>query len=498
MPTTFLRRLAIGVSIAAAFVLVALVARSWWNSRLPGTYNVMQFGVVDYGGASPTRGTVRAVRGGSGLVNVASLTGPKTGTPDERFVLTAEHARVRLASGKTVDALTFNGTVPGPELRAHTGDLVEVVLRNKDVEEGVTIHWHGVDVPNAEDGVAGVTQNAVPVGGRYVYRFRVEQAGTFWYHTHQDSDSDVHRGLYGAFVIVPRRRPPARSLDLTLIAHTLGGTSVLNANDGVRLRRAAPGTNVRLRLVNSNNTTASFALSGTPFEVLAIDGTDLHGPTPIENKLVAVAAGGRIDLGLTMPSRPVRLDLISSGAALVLSPNGSIPPAPDVDGRPTFDPFGYGSPAPAPFTLSSHFDRIFELKIQRKLGFENGRPGYQWAVDGGIYPRVPMLVVSPGDLVKMTIANDSNAVHPMHLHGHHILVLSRNGMPDTGSPWWVDTLEVDPGDRYVVAFRADNPGLWMDHCHNLRHATAGLTMHLMYVNVWTPYVLGGPAHNEPE
>ena len=62
----------------------------------------------------------------------------------------------------------------------------------------------------------------------------------------------------------------------------------------------------------------------------------------------------------------------------------------------------------------------------------------------------------------------------------------------------VDTLEVDPGDKYVVAFRADNPGLWMDHCHNLRHATAGMTMHVMYVNVWTPYTIGGPAHNAPE
>ena len=84
---------------------------------------------------------------------------------------------MRLASGKVVDALTFNGRVPGPELRVHTGDLVEVALRNKDVKEGVTIHWHGVDVPNADDGVAGVTQNAVPVGGRYVYRFRVEADG---------------------------------------------------------------------------------------------------------------------------------------------------------------------------------------------------------------------------------------------------------------------------------------------------------------------------------
>jgi FtsP/CotA-like multicopper oxidase with cupredoxin domain len=106
--------------------------------------------------------------------------------------------------------------------------------------------------------------------------------------------------------------------------------------------------------------------------------------------------------------------------------------------------------------------------------------------------------VAEGDLVKMTIVNGSNAVHPMHLHGHHMLVLSRNGVPDPGSPWWTDTLEVDPGTQYVVAFRADNPGIWMDHCHNLRHAGAGLTMHLTYLSAYTPFVIGGPAHNEPE
>ena len=61
----------------------------------------------------------------------------------------------------------------------------------------------------------------------------------------------------------------------------------------------------------------------------------------------------------------------------------------------------------------------------------------------------------------------------MHLHGHHVLVLSRDGVPATGSPWWTDTLNVRPGESYVVAFRADNPGIWMDHCHNLPHAAEG-------------------------
>jgi FtsP/CotA-like multicopper oxidase with cupredoxin domain len=502
------RRLAIVVAVAAVLVGVAVVTHAWWDSRLPGTYNVMQYGVPDYGGDAPPRGFPRelqlAARGltangsNSSLVSVAALTGPRGGVPDDRFTLTAEHARVRLSSGKLVNALTFNGRVPGPELRVHTGDLVEVVLRNKDVKDGVTIHWHGIDVPNAEDGVAGVTQNAVPVGGRYVYRFRVNQTGTFWYHTHQDSEADVARGLYGAFVIEPRKPASSNVRDFTLIAHTLGGARVLNADDQVRQRSVSPGTRVRLRIINSNFTTESFALVGAPFEVAAIDGTDLHGPTPVARRLIEVPAGGRYDLELTMPRGRVWLELFASGAALALSSNGRPAPAPPFPGWPDFDPIDYGSPAPTPFDSTSHFDRSFVLKIQRKMGFENGRPGFQWAINGGIYPHVPMFIVKRGDLVKITIINDTSATHPMHLHGHHMLVLSRNGLPDRGSPWWSDTLEVGPDTRYVVAFRADNPGLWMDHCHNLRHATAGLTMHLMYVGVWTPFVIGGAAHNEPE
>ena len=136
--------------------------------------------------------------------------------------------------------------------------------------------------------------------------------------------------------------------------------------------------------------------------------------------------------------------------------------------------------------------------IGRKPGFLDGRPGFQWTLNGGIYPDVPMFVVERGDLVRMTIENTTSRVHPMHLHGHHMLVLSRNGRPVTGSPWWTDTLDVGSDDRYVVAFRANNPGLWMDHCHNLTHAAAGLTMHLAYVGVATPFLVGGDAHNDPE
>ena len=109
-----------------------------------------------------------------------------------------------------------------------------------------------------------------------------------------------------------------------------------------------------------------------------------------------------------------------------------------------------------------------------------------------------MFMVTEGDVVVMRIENHSDDTHPMHLHGHHAVVLSHNDTAATGSPWWVDSLEVGVGETYEIAFVADNPGLWMDHCHNLQHAVDGLVAHLMYVGVTSSFRVGGEHGNQPE
>jgi FtsP/CotA-like multicopper oxidase with cupredoxin domain len=483
----------VGVAAGAAVLVVALGALGWmwYSSLLPGSYNVMDYGRPDAGGG-PALATAHLHHGGR---SVASLTGPAR-RPDVRFRLVARHAAVRLPSGRTVNALTFDGRVPGPELRVRQGDLVEVTLLNEDVEEGVSVHWHGVDVPNAEDGVAGVTQDAVEPGGRHVYRFRAAQVGTFWYHSHQVASKQVRRGLLGALVIEPRAPRPKGAVDLVLVAHELGGRSTLNGDEGLRGQPVPMGAPVRLRLVNAENSPRRFSLTGTSFRVLAIDGTDLNAPTPLRGMTLELAAGGRYDVGFAMPVSPVSLALEGTRARVALGSGGAgASPAKD---EPVFDPLAYGRPAATPFGRRSRFDRSFTFEIGRKPGFLDGKPGLHWTINGGIYPDVPVFVVRRGDLVRLTIVNDSGAVHPMHLHGHHALVLSRDGVPATGSPWWTDTLNVAPHQRYELAFRADNPGIWMDHCHNLLHAAEGLTMHLAYEGVATPFVTGGHAHNTPE
>ena len=159
------------------------------------------------------------------------------------------------------------------------------------------------------------------------------------------------------------------------------------------------------------------------------------------------------------------------------------------------DLLDYGTPAALGFDPAAA-DRSFEYVIGRAPGFVDGWPGLWWTVNGHMYPDVPMYVVAEGDVVRMRVENRSGELHPMHLHGHHAVVLARDGVPATGSPWWVDSLDVGDGESYDIAFVADNPGIWMDHCHNLPHAAEGLVAHLMYEGVTVPYRVGGV--NEPE
>ena len=388
---------------------------------------------------------------------------PAVGEPTRRFTLTAGTATVRVGD-RDVAAWAFNGQVPGPELTATVGDVVEVTLRNRDIGRGVTLHWHGYDVPNDQDGVPGVTQAAVLPGQEFVYRFRADQAGTYWYHTHAVSDVGVRKGLYGVLVVHPA---PVTGIDVTIPVHTLAGQSLPTST----VDPVTAGVPVRLRLVNTDDTTHRYALAGTPFRIAAIDGFDLRDPASIVDTAILIPAGGRYDLVFTAPDRPVALFV--DGRAVY-----STGPVPTATGAwPVLDPLTYGAGAPAPLT---RFDRTFTLVLDRGLDLRGLLPRYAHTVNGAAAPDIPAQIVRRGETVRFTIVNRSLVVHPWHLHGHHVLVLARNGKRASGSPLWMDSFDVRPGDVWEVAFRADNPGTWANHCHNLPHADAGMTLHLTY------------------
>lgn len=304
-----------------------------------------------------------------------------------------------------------------------------------------------------------------------------------------------------------------------------GGTLRTAFGDDTRMQKekVAAGTEVRLRLVNADNCPRTYSLAGTPFKVAAIDGNDVNGPTELRDRRLRIAGGGRYDVTFRQPAGPVHLTVVGDAnasnashgfegcgedgaygagraetASLLLAPDTAAAERPGAVTGPLFEPLDYGSRGTAPFGPSPRFDRDFHLVLGNSFGFFDGRPMVLWTINNAVYPDIPALLVEQGDLVRTTFVNRSLDDHPMHLHGHRMLVLSKDGKKATGSPWWTDTLNVAPGERYEVAFRADNPGLWMDHCHNLDHARDGMVLHLAYDGVSSPYESGRSTGNLPE
>jgi FtsP/CotA-like multicopper oxidase with cupredoxin domain len=445
-----------------------------------------------------------ATGGGPGLsagvgppVSVTDLRGagaPAPGGTTRRYRLTARTATVRLPSGREIRALTYDGRVPGPAITATAGDLIEVTLHNADIDDGVTLHWHGYDVACGEDGAPGVTQAAVAPGGAFGYRFRADQVGTYWYHTHQASHRGVRRGLYGTLVVRPQATEPS-TVDLVLPVLTFDGTVVLADPDG-RTDHAAPaGTGVRLRLVNTDPGPHRFALVGTPFRVAAVDGRDLNQPGEVSDTALRLPAGGRYDVVFTMPDAPVALVVDGDRAGGVrLRPGSSAGVATaDTSRWPELDLLRYGTPAAVPFDVG-RADRHFTMVLDRGVAVVDGRPAYAQTVNGRGHPSIPDQIVAEGDLVRFTVVNRSLETHPWHLHGHPVLIRSRNGAPASGSPLWMDTFDVRPGEVWEVVFRATNPGIWMNHCHNLPHAHQGMMLRLRYDGVVTPFHGSHAAH----
>jgi len=224
------------------------------------------------------------------------------------------HSANQLGSprGRGQEAWAFNGSVPGPELRVNQGDRVQVTLINQ-LPDSTTIHWHGVQLPNAEDGVAGVTQDAVASGGTYTYEFVAREAGTYWYHSHQQTEQQLPRGLFGPLVVLPSGSQATQQRDYTLTLHgSSGQVSINGVADNLQLD-TLPGETVRLRLINAvdpgmDGGPEAPVLVGASFEVVALDGRDLSVPDALGPTRIPLGMGQRADLVFTMlASGSVRL-----------------------------------------------------------------------------------------------------------------------------------------------------------------------------------------------
>ncbi|OGA12842.1 MAG: copper oxidase [Betaproteobacteria bacterium RIFCSPHIGHO2_12_FULL_69_13] len=438
---------------------------------------------------------------GAALAGLAAL--PSLAGGQER-TLRARVSRASLvgAAHPQTEVWTYDGAVPGPELRFRQGERLRVELENL-LPGDTTVHWHGVRVPNGMDGVPGLTQPPIKAnGGRFVYEFALPDAGTYWYHPHLDSSNQVGRGVY-APLIVEEPEPPRVDRDVVWMlgdwrldrqarivadfgnfmdashAGRIGNTVTVNGavREAFELRA---GERVRLRLVNAANARI-FALDfrGHDPLVIALDGQPVEPHRP-EGKRVVLGPSMRIDVLLDATGEPGSsyavvddfyprqayrlLDLRYSkervrgaaGAAMPkLAPNPLAEPDLGRAERHTIE-FGGGMMGNAPM-----------MGMMR---------GMAWTVNGrqiGEHDMDPILKLGLGRSYAFELVNDTQWHHPIHLHGHVFRVLTRDGKP-TRHREWLDTVLMPPRSRAGIAFVADNPGDWMIHCHILEHAESGM------------------------
>ncbi len=231
------------------------------------------------------------------------------------FEITARPVIWNILDDVTVTAWTYNGTVPGPMIRVTEGDQVRIVFKN-ELPEPTTIHWHGVEVPNAMDGVPGVTQDAVEPGESFTYEFVAKPAGTFMYHSHYASDTQVSLGLYAPFIIDPvESSAPAPDVDMTLMLsewRVINGEtfpampmSGMEPNYFTINGKAFPSTEtinvkvgqrVRLRLISIGQFAHPMHLHGMAFKVVATDGWPVPEAAQLTKDTINVAPGERYDI----------------------------------------------------------------------------------------------------------------------------------------------------------------------------------------------------------
>jgi len=432
--------------------------------------------------------------------------------------------------GLVVNTWAYGDTVPGPLLRARAGDLLRVQVDNQ-LPATTSVHWHGIALHNAMDGVPGMTQAPIGAGKAFTYEFTVPDPGTYFYHPH--SGVQLDRGLYGALLVDEAADPggydvewtvvlddwvdgtgrtPDRVLkELTAVAgggaadpgQDMGGmvmggmdmgsgmgeamTSPLLGGAGdiayphylangrvpaapVTLT-ARPGQRARLRLVNAGSDTAfRVALGGHRLTITHSDGFPV---TPVTTDALLIGMGERYDVLVTVGDGVFPLVALAEGKqgkalAVVRSAAGTPPTA---SARP--------AELEGKVILSTDLTAAGEVRLPVKdvdrshdLLLSGSMTPYRWTVNGKAFPDADPLPVEEGQRVRLRFQNMSMMFHPMHVHGHTFALVRGGARKDTVIVRPMQTVEVD--------FDADNPGQWATHCHNIYHAETGMMTTLSY------------------
>ncbi len=435
----------------------------------------------------------------------------------EGVVLTAHQQPLALMRhGHATPAWIYNHQ-PFPVLRAARGQTMTATLVNGLEHQHTSIHWHGVRVPNAMDGVAYLTQQPVQPGERFLYRFAPPDAGTYFFHPHCNTSEQLGRGLAGVLIVDGDEVEPfdddvicvlkdwRLKRDGTFLPFvTPAGASRAGSFGTLRTVNALPrpkievpaGADIRLRLVNADSSRISeIGVEGTQAAVLAIDG---HAIAPFALDTWRLGPAMRLDLALRTPQvgRAVRIldyfapepvtlaTLVPRGAAKrngAFAPKPLKPasiPEPDL-ARAENHELKLGATATAPdypnppdivLADGTRIDVVDSLCLNASTF---------WSIDGQSWPRQghqylppPLLRFKRGQSVAIEFFNTTPHAHPMHLHGHVFKVLAADKFKRPVH--WADTVLVMPDERVKIAFVADNPGNWMIHCHIIEHQDTGM------------------------
>jgi manganese oxidase len=205
------------------------------------------------------------------------------------FRLDASPYTWEVSPGVTKQAFAFNGTVPGPTIRVIEGDKVRIIVTNH-LPQGTAVHWHGMVLPNKQDGVPDITQEPIPPGGNQTYEFTAVATGSHWYHSHFDGDQ-VGKGLYGSFEVVPHTGDRLVDRDYRIFIGDTNLGFVINGRTypGTVPLKAKVGEKIRIRITDAGEMSHPFHLHGQPFQLVAQDGFDLPQPITMDTLLVSTA-----------------------------------------------------------------------------------------------------------------------------------------------------------------------------------------------------------------
>ncbi|MFC2248671.1 multicopper oxidase family protein [Labrys portucalensis] len=400
-------------------------------------------------------------------ITLANLALPNPALATTGQILTAAAGELALPGSPTpTRTQCFDASTPGPLLRAKRNQPVKLRFANR-LEAPSAIHWHGLRLTNAMDGVPALTQQAVKPGEGFDYVFTPPDAGTFWYHPPAFGPflSQCEAGLYGVLV-VDEDEPPQVDQDLILViddwnvgpdgqilsaASTTGSKPTVTVNSkAAETIRLAPNERVRLRLVNAAATRiARLALAGFEATIIAIDGHPVDTPFAPNHGRIDLPPGGRADIavdGTLAAGSEAGIALDLDGEVVILAhlvagtavPLRSAPLPPLVLPRPSL---------PA------------ALALQKAKRVAVTLPGH--ATGGGVLPDKSLFSIKRGSLVDLGLANKTRTDHAVHVHGHAMRIL--HPFDDEWQPYWVDTVAIGPGETVHTVFLADNPGKWLLH-----------------------------------